>query len=176
MAQYNVPHKCGHTQTHQLFGPGKDRDRKRDWLETTECAECFKARRGQEPPDIYLRPVTDGVEIIALNSYAVKDTLKEQGYKYGEFAINQSSDLLVAMSAKPRGGWSIVCHAESLLKTELAWIESQGWTVKNLSGSPYMFSAIAAVLEGRPDVGGLPHDLSAYNTDQGPALGLPKED
>ena len=40
MAKYTVDHTCGHTVTHQLYGPGKDRDRKLAWLETVSCPDC----------------------------------------------------------------------------------------------------------------------------------------
>jgi len=43
MAQYRVDHTCGHTETHTLYGPGKERTRKLEWLATTLCTACYRA-------------------------------------------------------------------------------------------------------------------------------------
>ena len=43
MAQYNVTHACGHEHTYQLYGPGKDRERKIEWLSGQDCPACRKA-------------------------------------------------------------------------------------------------------------------------------------
>ena len=43
MAQQTVTHACGHGQTHNLLGPHKDRERKKTWLGTTVCTECYRA-------------------------------------------------------------------------------------------------------------------------------------
>lgn len=45
MAKYSVDHTCGHSQTHELLGPHKERDRKLAWLETTVCSDCCHAKR-----------------------------------------------------------------------------------------------------------------------------------
>jgi hypothetical protein len=45
MAQHTVSHTCGHDQTHQLFGPHKERDRKLVWLESTLCSECYHKQK-----------------------------------------------------------------------------------------------------------------------------------
>ena len=41
--KYSVNHICGHTETHTLYGPGKERERKLSWMETTDCSECYQA-------------------------------------------------------------------------------------------------------------------------------------
>lgn len=46
--KHDVTHKCGHTQTHDLFGPGSDRERKLKWLAGTVCSACYKAEREAE--------------------------------------------------------------------------------------------------------------------------------
>jgi len=43
VAKQNVTHSCGHTCEVNLFGPGKERDRKIAWLETVPCYECKRA-------------------------------------------------------------------------------------------------------------------------------------
>lgn len=47
--KYDVKFSCGHTATIELFGPGKERERKISWYETHgECPECYKARKQAE--------------------------------------------------------------------------------------------------------------------------------
>lgn len=41
--KYSVNHICGHTEIHVLFGPGKERERKLNWMESTDCSECYRA-------------------------------------------------------------------------------------------------------------------------------------
>jgi len=42
MAQWNITHTCGHDETHQLYGPGKDREQRAKWLETILCSDCYR--------------------------------------------------------------------------------------------------------------------------------------
>lgn len=48
MAQWNITHICGHNETHQLYGPGKDRTQRAKWLETTLCSDCYKAEQERQ--------------------------------------------------------------------------------------------------------------------------------
>jgi hypothetical protein len=48
VAKHTVDHTCGHSQTHQLYGPHKERERKLAWLEGTPCSECYRARKDTE--------------------------------------------------------------------------------------------------------------------------------
>lgn len=43
MAKYHITHTCGHTCTHNIVGPERDRARKADWLRDRPCIECAKA-------------------------------------------------------------------------------------------------------------------------------------
>lgn len=43
MAKYNITHSCGHTDTVQLYGPHRDRDRRIQWLEGKPCRACEEA-------------------------------------------------------------------------------------------------------------------------------------
>lgn len=36
---------CGHESEEQLFGPDKERKSKIEWLKSTPCKDCWKARR-----------------------------------------------------------------------------------------------------------------------------------
>lgn len=48
MAHYDVTYACGHTGTVELFGKGKDRESRLDWLATLDCPDCReKAHQAQ---------------------------------------------------------------------------------------------------------------------------------
>lgn len=47
MAKYTVHHSCGHEEIHQLYGPGKERQRKIAWLATTPCTECYRGAQAE---------------------------------------------------------------------------------------------------------------------------------
>lgn len=40
MAKYTIRHACGHLVDHQLYGSGKDRDRRACWLMEQPCLDC----------------------------------------------------------------------------------------------------------------------------------------
>ncbi len=49
MAQYTVTYSCGHSDTVQLYGPTKDRERKIAWFEKSgRCASCYRALKAAE--------------------------------------------------------------------------------------------------------------------------------
>jgi hypothetical protein len=45
MAWNYINHTCGHQDRVQLYGPGRDRERKIAWLETKPCPACVKTER-----------------------------------------------------------------------------------------------------------------------------------
>jgi hypothetical protein len=47
MTKYAIHHSCGHTVEHQLYGPGKDRDRKEQRLAKQPCESCDRERRAE---------------------------------------------------------------------------------------------------------------------------------
>lgn len=44
MAKYDVTYTCGHTDTIQIYGPGRDRERKLANEESKLCPDCYKAK------------------------------------------------------------------------------------------------------------------------------------
>jgi hypothetical protein len=49
LAKYSVEHSCGHTETVQLVGKHKDRERRIEWLENhAVCSECYATKRDAE--------------------------------------------------------------------------------------------------------------------------------
>ncbi|ODU21115.1 MAG: hypothetical protein ABS87_07930 [Sphingomonas sp. SCN 67-18] len=45
MAKYTIKHVCGHEQVHNIDGREADRHAKRNWLDTTDCSDCYRAAR-----------------------------------------------------------------------------------------------------------------------------------
>jgi hypothetical protein len=43
--KYTVEHSCGHEAIHELFGPGRERDKKIEWLKSTSCKDCFRSEQ-----------------------------------------------------------------------------------------------------------------------------------
>lgn len=52
MAKYTIKHSCGHSSTVELYGPGKDRERKMEWMSRQDCAECKAATATTAHPDL----------------------------------------------------------------------------------------------------------------------------
>jgi hypothetical protein len=48
MAKYGVDYDCGHSGEVQLYGPGKERENKLEWLATTLCPDCWQAKKDKE--------------------------------------------------------------------------------------------------------------------------------
>lgn len=63
MAKYTIDHSCGHEQTHDLIGRHKDRDRKIAWLETTLCADCYRAKIEREREEQAQKAAQDAQEV-----------------------------------------------------------------------------------------------------------------
>ncbi len=51
MAKYAITNSCGHSRSYQLYGPGKDRERKTAWLRTVPCPDCKEAPAAEAKPD-----------------------------------------------------------------------------------------------------------------------------
>lgn len=48
MGKQDIDHSCGHTYSHQLWGPHRDRDELAAWLATTACPDCARIERERE--------------------------------------------------------------------------------------------------------------------------------
>jgi hypothetical protein len=121
MAKYTITHSCGHSQTHELFGKTSDRERKIEWLKTTECADCWKA---QQRAERNARPVTAEVIYNAFSggvylavtdgdTYSIKDALKAAGCRWMEYHDN--NDILGVKP--PRKAWMIKINPENAEET-----------------------------------------------------------
>ena len=96
MAKYSVTHSCGHEREYALYGPHKDRDRKRAWLSKQDCPMCREshpvASVDHGEPGYYRIAVAD--------SYTIKDALKARGYSYSTDGYIPADDL-IGMRARP---------------------------------------------------------------------------
>lgn len=45
MAWYNVIHTCGHDERVQLYGAGKERNRRIEYMEQGLCIDCYRAQQ-----------------------------------------------------------------------------------------------------------------------------------
>lgn len=121
MAKYTVTHRCGHTQTHELFGPGKERDKKLSWLQTTSCKECWmaeqrEARKAQPITAEIINTVFSGGVYLAVtggDTYLIKDALKAAGCRWMEYQANND---ILGLKA-PRKAWMIKVDPDNETET-----------------------------------------------------------
>jgi hypothetical protein len=117
MAKYTVTHSCGHTQVHELFGPGKERERKLDWFGRQECTECWKvAKRAAEKTEpvsaeLIYNAFSNGayLAVTSGDTFSIKDALKAAGCRWMEYQDN--NDLLGIN--KPRKAWMMRVDVEN---------------------------------------------------------------
>lgn len=81
MAQYGVRFSCGHDGVVELFGPGKDRERKLAWYaESGLCPDCYRA---QSPKGYVIAEIAgDAIKIAVDRSYEIREALKARGYRF----------------------------------------------------------------------------------------------
>ena len=60
MSKYEIKRSCGHVEIHNIWGPGRDRERKAEWLEDGLCEECFAAQRAREHAEASARAAAEG--------------------------------------------------------------------------------------------------------------------
>jgi hypothetical protein len=47
MAKWTITRACRHTETHQLYGPGADREKRAEWLKSTPCTDCYRKEQAE---------------------------------------------------------------------------------------------------------------------------------
>lgn len=78
MAKYQVVHSCGHSETVDISGPQKDRNRKAEWMSEQLCPECRPVRL-----ILMVRMLKGDVEFaLEGQTFRVKDALKSRGYQW----------------------------------------------------------------------------------------------
>ncbi len=113
MAKYTISYACGHgSYEEQLFGQGKERERRIEWLERNKiCPECYRAKmQAQAKSEIVTAELIynafSGGAYLAItkgDTYSIKEALKAAGCKWGEY-IPQGD--ILGMS-RPRKAWMI---------------------------------------------------------------------
>lgn len=116
MAKYDITYSCGHTGTVQLYGPGKERDRKIEWYETqADCPDCYKAKKRAEEASkpIEMQITTNGLDkdqdgniiaeiILTGGTINRKDDIKAMGYHWAEVR-GGVFDML--STSRPKSAW-----------------------------------------------------------------------
>lgn len=143
MAQYTVTYSCGHEGTERLIGKMTERRRHIEACANKLCPDCYRKQREAEGPEWFARIVPgQGLELYALNSYAIKDALKARGYHFGEFSRPDQAVAALGLAgmggyarnavgqiyATPKGWGKVLTEAQALVD-EIEWIKSQGWTI-----------------------------------------------
>lgn len=92
--QYDVTYSCGHSGTVNLFGKGKEHERKLAFFRDCGlCPECYKAKKRKEeeqvPLGLKIQISPFGTETpvnlaFTGNSYPVKDEIKKLGYYFSD--------------------------------------------------------------------------------------------
>ncbi len=126
MAKYNVTYSCGHSDTIQLYGPHKERDRKIEYFEQQgTCSDCYRKERAADGPMFSVCVHRSrGVQLACYrNTYPIKDQLKAEGYRYCESVYNPV----------PRGydgkGWQTDWISDrAVAESAIKWVVAQGWS------------------------------------------------
>ena len=110
MAKYDITYSCGHDGVVSIGGKIDDRDRKLEWYKTEAvCPDCYRKAKDNKGPQV--RIDARGKYIIT-NSYAVKDTLKSRGYRFGNDRA-----------------WTYTAADESAFVAEYRWLKDQQWAI-----------------------------------------------
>lgn len=133
--KYTIMMSCGHEDTIDLIGKGKDRERKLEYFKSYGmCKECYKRKKEEE---IKNTPLTFNATVLPYineengnlllnvwfsgNTIPCKDTIKELGYRWSE---RKSADDYFATS-KPPMCWNKTIESDDL-KEEMKKAESLG--------------------------------------------------
>ena len=117
MAKYNINYSCGHSRVVQLYGPGKERARKLEWMAGQDCPQCWGAKQREIEA---AKPITmtircNGLDedeqgnilaevVLTGGTQPRKEEIRDLGYRWGEV----------------RGG---VMDMISINRAPLAWIK-----------------------------------------------------
>jgi hypothetical protein len=150
MAKYSIDYACGHGSfEEQLFGPGKDRERKIEWLGSNKvCPDCYKSKMQaqrqaeQFSAEVIFNAFSGGVwlAITKGDTYSIKDALKSIGCRWREYSAN--TDIL-GMRA-PKKSWMLFVaktpEAEGFATTLQAAFDllaKHGIAIAKLDESPF---------------------------------------
>lgn len=112
MAQYDVTYSCGHTETVQIYGPHKDRERKIAWFERSgHCRACYRALKDAECAEQaaaaeQIKPRVEALLQLGVNERVAKSMIDMEADKLSEmlakFEAMPASDAAAALIAAAR--------------------------------------------------------------------------
>ena len=118
MAKYSVTYSCGHTGTVELYGPGKERDRKLAWYrDVAVCPDCYKAQKADESRSLGLVDLTGSDKQIAW----ANDIRKA----YMERMTQTMERLKVIDAAKAQDAWTTLLAIVNKATEAKWWIDNQ---------------------------------------------------
>ena len=115
--KYDITYSCGHEGTVQLFGPGKERERKLDWMKGSAlCPECYKEQRRREEKEMglvvkiridHVAKLVEGearmVAVFEGDTYPHKDDIKALGARWTEeYPSDNPLKTLTGMAIQPK--------------------------------------------------------------------------
>jgi hypothetical protein len=134
----------------------KQRESKIEWLETTDCTACWKAKREAAPasPLFTLRILSDPNRlqlVCTRDSFKIKDTLRARGYHFGEFTVSSGPVAVFNFLSGGEKGWAreFGIGTEQAYCDEIKWIDSMGYEKQGMDQAAQL---PAAVLEGNPNL------------------------
>ncbi len=125
MAWEMVNYSCGHSERQQFYGPGAERERKKEWMERGLCPECYrkaqmdKAMADETPVTIRVSlntaNLSDNNEILINavaegGTYREKENLKALGFRFGDAPMSG----MFGLFAKPQKAWYKIIAVETL--------------------------------------------------------------
>ena len=145
MAKYTVNYSCGHgTHTVELFGPGKERERKIAWYEKNiVCPECYKTSKKSEQyqAEVINNMFSGGAYIAITNgdTYSIKEQLKEHGFSWREYYSNND-----IFGTHPHKAWMInIPDNDDALNELLSYLSTLGISDIDFKTNPITQSLLA---------------------------------
>lgn len=117
MAKYIVHHRCGHEQEHVLFGPGKNRESKLQWLEQCDCTECWKKAEREKEMNA---PIEATINCNGLDTDAAGNVLAEIVLTGGTRREKERISAAGYRWMEARGG---ILDLLSMNRPKMAWVK-----------------------------------------------------
>lgn len=121
MAWYEINYTCGHEGRVQLYGPGREREKRIEWMERGVCLDCLRAQKAEERKQDNTR-AADLAGEIGFATLAGSD--KQVAWAN---AIRQKAyeALIRRMHPHPVQGYALVVEAINLETSAKWWIDNR---------------------------------------------------
>jgi len=114
MAWTTINHSCGHTEQHQLYGPGRDRERKAAWMAKDVCSDCrasdlakANAEAADAASEIGFAPLTGSDKQVAWATKIRLDYYNALIEAYGPNVVDGRNIAAEFLSVEIKAGWWI---------------------------------------------------------------------